>query len=64
MQPIYVFNERHMEELRIGHAVLSEAIDQETQKLGRGKYDLKADKEAKAIAARNVGRNLLLLDVG
>ena len=54
MQQVYVFSERHMEELRIGYAVLTEAIEQESAKHVRGKYDLKADKEAKAIAARNV----------
>jgi hypothetical protein len=63
MQPVYYFNARHMEELRIGNAVLNEAIEQETAKQKRSKYDPNADKEAKALAARNVRAALIVINL-
>ncbi|KAK0206595.1 hypothetical protein DFS33DRAFT_601464 [Desarmillaria ectypa] len=47
-QPFYTFHPRHMDNLRIGSAILKEAFDLETEKQERA---ARAKKEEKAVAA-------------
>jgi hypothetical protein len=60
-QPYYVFNTRKMAYLRIGAAILKEAIDLETQKqecLQRSKEEQKAAAAAVTQNARFIGVSL------
>ncbi|KAI6105554.1 hypothetical protein F5141DRAFT_134531 [Pisolithus sp. B1] len=53
-QPYYVFNPRHVADLRIGAAILAEAIDLEEKKQERLKRSRAEEKAAAAAAAQNV----------
>ncbi|EGO01926.1 hypothetical protein SERLA73DRAFT_132602 [Serpula lacrymans var. lacrymans S7.3] len=53
-QPIYVFNPRKMAELRMGAAILREAVDLESQKQERAQRSKKEEKAAIEAAAQNV----------
>ncbi|KAI6113649.1 hypothetical protein EV401DRAFT_2058634 [Pisolithus croceorrhizus] len=52
-QPYYVFNPRHVADLRIGAAILAEAIDLEEKKQERLKRSRAEEKAAAAAAAQN-----------
>ncbi|KIJ70531.1 hypothetical protein HYDPIDRAFT_35903 [Hydnomerulius pinastri MD-312] len=53
-QPLYVFNPRKMADLRIGAAILKEAIDLETEKQERSQRNMVDQKAVAAAAAQNV----------
>ncbi|KAI6047155.1 hypothetical protein EDC04DRAFT_2621963 [Pisolithus marmoratus] len=53
-QPYYVFNPRHMTDLRIGATILGEVIDLEEKKYERSKLSRAEEKAAAAAAAQNV----------
>lgn len=54
LQSYYVFNPRCMENLRVGAAILKEAIDLEIEKQGRMKRSKAEEKAAAAAAAQNI----------
>lgn len=53
-QPVYKFNERHREDLRLGNEVIKETLDRETAKLDREKHAKEREQQAREEAARNV----------
>ena len=53
-QPLYVWNERRSEELRIGAQILQEAIDLAEQKSTRAQRNVAESKAAAEAATRNV----------
>ncbi|EIN10648.1 hypothetical protein PUNSTDRAFT_65728, partial [Punctularia strigosozonata HHB-11173 SS5] len=53
-QPYYVFNQRHMDDLRIGAAMLREALELQTGKMTRQERAKKEEKAAADAVAKNV----------
>jgi len=53
-QPFYTFNQRHMEDLRIGNNILKEYIDLETEKQERAARSKKNEKASIEAAAEKV----------
>ncbi|KAI5124812.1 hypothetical protein M0805_005443 [Coniferiporia weirii] len=56
-QPSYVFDNRHLEDLRIGNDILKEALSREAEKLERAQHSKLTQKELSEIARRNVQLN-------
>lgn len=52
-QPFYVFNKRHLSDLRIGTAILQEALERELVKEERAKHAREAEKAASEAAIAN-----------
>ena len=53
-QSYYVFNTSKMEDLRVGAAILKEALDRETEKEERAQRGKEEQKAVAAAAAQNV----------
>ncbi|OCB89542.1 hypothetical protein A7U60_g3234 [Sanghuangporus baumii] len=54
-QPLYVFNDRHLEELRIGNEILKETLTREAEKAARASHSkLPSVKEQQEIARQRV----------
>ena len=53
-QSYYVFNTNKMEDLRVGAAILKEALDRETEKEERAQRGKEEQKAVAAAAAQNV----------
>ena len=53
-QSYYVFNTNKMEDLRVGAAILKEALDRETEKEERAQRSKEEQKAVAAAAAQNV----------
>ena len=53
-QSYYVFNHGKMEDLRVGAAILKEAIDRETDKEERVQRNMEEQKAVAAAATQNV----------
>lgn len=53
-QPYYTFNQRHMEDLRIGNSILKDYIDLETEKEERAARAKKNEKASIEAAAKKV----------
>jgi hypothetical protein len=54
-QPYYVFNKRHMSDLRIGATILQEHVDLETTKREQAEKSKREEKAAAEAAANKVG---------
>ena len=53
-QPIYAFNPRHLEDLRIGNMVLKDRLKVESEKIQRTSHSKETEKERREALVRNV----------
>ncbi|KAL6309529.1 hypothetical protein BKA93DRAFT_757832 [Sparassis latifolia] len=58
-QPYYMFNPRHMSDLRIGSAMLEEALERELSKEERARHAREAEKAASEAAVANIKQAFL-----
>jgi hypothetical protein len=56
LQPYYTFNPKRMDDLRVGAAIIREAFDLESEKLGRAQRAREEEKAARAAATEKVRR--------
>ncbi|EJD01472.1 uncharacterized protein FOMMEDRAFT_62349, partial [Fomitiporia mediterranea MF3/22] len=56
-QPIYIFNDRHLEELQIGNEILKETLIREAEKQEKASQVKLTEKELREIARRKVQLN-------
>jgi hypothetical protein len=60
LQPYYVFNPRYLTDAQIGHEMLKEAFDLETEKQNRADQAKREAEAARVTAARNVSCKILI----
>ncbi|THH06791.1 hypothetical protein EW145_g3841 [Phellinidium pouzarii] len=57
LQPTYIFNNRHLEDLQIGNEILKETLDREMEKQSRAQNPKLTEREMIEITRRNVQLN-------